>query len=197
MTKDNIREILITTGRELVKTYGAEFLTARKLAEASGYSVGTIYNQFFNMDNYIMTLNMQTLDELHDYLEKLTPDSNPYKTLNRYLDGFVTYVLTNQNLWFLLFNFHLKSPIKRLARQYIYRLVLVMQIWEPCFDLVFKNIKAKERRLALQVLWLSMFSMSSFLTTPILDNFGKINKKNVCQLLLNTYLAGLSALKKD
>lgn len=197
MAKDNIREILILKGRALVRDYGAEFLTARKLAEASGYSVGTIYNQFANMDNFVMTLNMQTLDELHDYLLKLTPDSNAYKSLNRYLDGFVTFVLANQNLWFLLFNFHLRCPIKRLVRQYVYRLVLIMQIWEPCFEEVFKNLKPKERRLSMQVLWLAVFSMSSFLTTPILDRFGKINKKTVCKLLLNTYLAGLASLEKD
>ena len=54
MTKDNIREYLIAKGRGLVTAQGAAFLTARKLAEASGCSVGTIYNQFANMDNFIM-----------------------------------------------------------------------------------------------------------------------------------------------
>ena len=63
MTKDNIREYLIAKGRGLVTAQGAAFLTARKLAEASGCSVGTIYNQFANMDNFIMAENLQTLDE--------------------------------------------------------------------------------------------------------------------------------------
>ena len=40
MIKDNIRKILIKTGRRLVKEKGAEYLTARKLSDASGYSVG-------------------------------------------------------------------------------------------------------------------------------------------------------------
>ena len=44
--KDNIRAALLAKGRELVSEKGPEFLTARKLSEASGYSVGTIYNQF-------------------------------------------------------------------------------------------------------------------------------------------------------
>lgn len=89
MTKDNIREYLIAKGRGLVTAQGAAFLTARKLAEASGCSVGTIYNQFANMDNFIMAENLQTLDELSACLRKLQPDSSAYKTLNRYLDGFV------------------------------------------------------------------------------------------------------------
>ena len=107
MTKDNIREYLLDKGRELVVSQGASFLTARKLAEASGCSVGTIYNQFANMDNFIMAENLQTLDELAGSLRKLSPDSSAYKTLNRYLDGFVRFVLGNRNLWFMLYHFHL------------------------------------------------------------------------------------------
>ena len=37
ITKDNIRRILISKGRLLVKEKGADYLTARELAEASAY----------------------------------------------------------------------------------------------------------------------------------------------------------------
>lgn len=197
MTKDNIREYLITKGRELVAAQGAAFLTARKLSEASGCSVGTIYNQFANMDNFIMTENLQTLDELLVCLKQLQPDSNAYKTLNRYLDGFVRFVLGNRNLWFMLYNFHLQAEAGKLPRAYLRRLVNVIEIWRPAFDDAFGDIRPEERRLAMQVLWLSLFSASSFLTTRALDNMGGVNKKTLCKLLLNTYLAGLTALKKD
>lgn len=197
MTKDNIREYLIATGRELVANQGAAFLTARKLAEASGCSVGTIYNQFANMDNFIMAENLQTLDELAAYLQNLLPDSSAYRTLNRYLDGFVRFVLANRNLWFMLYNFHLQASIGKLPRAYIRRLVRIVEIWRPTFEEVFCDVRPRERRLSMQVLWLSLFSVSSFLTTKVLDNMSSVNKKTICTLLLNTYLAGLTALKKD
>ena len=53
-SKENIRTYLIGVGRQLVESKGMEYLTARKLSEASGCSVGTIYNQFSNMDNLIV-----------------------------------------------------------------------------------------------------------------------------------------------
>lgn len=197
MTKDNIREYLLAKGRELVVSQGASFLTARKLAEASGCSVGTIYNQFANMDNFIMAENLQTLDALAGSLRKLSPDSSAYKTLNRYLDGFVRFVLGNRNLWFMLYHFHLQASVKRLPRAYLRRLVRVIEIWRPAFEEVFKDIRPRERRLSMQVLWLSLFSVSSFLTTRVLDDMNSVSKKTICKLLLNTYLAGLTALKKD
>lgn len=193
--KDNIRKTLISKGRELVKLKGADYLTARKLAEASEYSVGTIYNQFGTMDNFVLEQNKQTLDELLRFMLKTPKGESSYQMLNRYLDAFVNFVSANRNLWFLLYNFHLHAEYGKLPKLYLRKLVMVTKVWEGAFDDVYGNLKVKERQLARQVLWLTLFSLSSFLTTNALDNFSRINKKSLCKLLLNTYLAGLMVLR--
>ena len=88
-TKDNIRKILVARGRQLVQDKGADYLTARKLEEASGYSVGTIYNQFGTMDNFVLEQNKQTLDELIRFMMRTPKGESSYQMLNRYLDAFV------------------------------------------------------------------------------------------------------------
>lgn len=196
-TKDNIHNILITKGRELVRQKGARFLTARKLSEATGYSVGTIYNQFGNMDRYVIEQNMMTLDELYHTLNKIMPDTNPYKNLNRYVDAFAAFVLNKPHLWFLLFNFHIQSGYADFPQEYLRKLLKITNLWRKEFNAVFEKLSAAERKVSLQVLWLSMFSLSSFLTLNGLDKMSRVNKKNVCKLLLNTYLAGLTVLKKN
>ena len=195
-TKDKIHETLIIKGRDLVRRKGAEFLTARKLSEATGYSVGTIYNQFANMDKFIMEQNILTLDELYLVLKKLLPDTNPYKNLNRYIDAFVAFVLSQPNLWFLLYNFHICSKYENFPPIYLRKLLRLTNLWRKEFNAVFAELSPAERKVSLQVLWLSMFSLSSFLTLNGLDKMSKVNKKNICKLLLNTYLAGLSVLNK-
>ena len=185
-TKDNIRKILVARGRQLVQDKGADYLTARKLAEASGYSVGTIYNQFGTMDNFVLEQNKQTLDELIRFMMRTPKGESSYQMLNRYLDAFVAFVLANRNLWFLLYNFHLHAEYGKLPKLYLRKLISVTKIWEPAFDKVYATLAVKERQLARQVLWLTLFSMSSFLTTNALDNFSKINKKSLCKLLLTT-----------
>lgn len=196
IAKDNVRRMLIAKGRQLVKEKGADYLTARKLAEASGASVGTIYNQFGTMDSFILEQNKQTLNELVRYMLRVPKDDDAYLMLNRYLDAFVSYVLANRNLWFLLFSFHMHAVYGRLPKGYLRQLVAVTKIWEPAFEKVYENLEVKERQLARQVLWLTLFSLSSFLTTDALDNFSKVNKKSLSKLLLNTYLAGLTVLRK-
>ncbi len=90
-TKDNIRKILVARGRQLVQDKGADYLTARKLAEASGYSVGTIYNQFGTMDNFVLEQNKQTLDELIRFMMRTPKGESSYQMLNRYLDAFCRF----------------------------------------------------------------------------------------------------------
>ena len=196
MSRDNIQENLVNKGRDLIRKNGAEGLTARKLSDASGYSVGTIYNQFGNMDNFILIQNYLTLDSLYETLSSLQAKGDAYHRLNLYTQGFVDFVLKNKNLWFLVHSFHLNNNSRRFSKIYLRRVVQITQLVEGAFKALYPKIETPERILMLQVMWLSLFSLSSFLTTDALDKFSKINKKTLCELLLNTFLAGLKVLEK-
>ena len=196
MSKDNIGEKLVSKGRELIKQKGADFLTARKLSEASGYSVGTIYNQFGNMDNFVLVQNYITLESLYNRLEKLQASGTSYQRLNLYVKEFINFVVENKNLWFLVHNFHLHNNNRRFSRIYLKRIVQITKLVEGAFKNMFPEIEVPERTLSIQVLWLTLFSLSSFITTDALDSFSKINKHTLCELLLNTYLAGMKVLEK-
>lgn len=192
--RENIRPSLLKTGRMLVEEKGPEALTARKLSEASGYSVGTIYNQFANMDRFAEALNLETLEDLYGRMKRIRPEKNAYKNLNSWLDCFVSFVLENVNRWFLLYNFHLRTAM--LSSEYKEMIIKISRLWEPSFNAVYAWLNPRKRRLARQVLWLSLFALSSFLATNTIDNLRMVNKKSVCKLLMNTYLAGVAVLKK-
>ena len=83
--KEQIRKSLLKIGRRLVVEKGSEYLTARKLSDASNTSVGTIYNTFYSMENYIQQQNMQTLDELYAQMNLVVPQKNPFVNINRYV----------------------------------------------------------------------------------------------------------------
>lgn len=196
MSKDKIQENLVNKGRELIRKKGAEFLTARKLSDASGYSVGTIYNQFGNMDNFILIQNYLTLEQLYTALIKLQTSGTPYQRLNLYVKEFIRFVIENKNLWFLVHNFHLLNNKRHFSKIYLKRVVQITKLIEREFKNMFPEIEFPELTLSIQVLWLSLFAISSFLTTDALDSFSKINKHTICELFLNTYLAGIKVLEK-
>ena len=194
--REQIKQSLIKTGRRMVEEKGPEFLTARKLSEASNTSVGTIYNIFNTMDTFIIEENIQTLQELYTAITTIIPNENPYITINSYVDVFVSFVVGNRNLWMLLYKEHLQNPSVLDNNKYLRLLCKFERLVSIQITKMFNNLKKSERRAALQVLGLAIFALSGFVATSSELKLRKLNKANLCKLLLNTYLAGLDSLRK-
>lgn len=193
-TKEQIRLDLIIKARELLVDKGLEFLTARKLADYSGYSVGTIYNQFKSMDVLVMWENCQTLDELYEKLRTAEFGSDAYVNLNHLLEKFVDFVLENKNLWFTLYNFHFAGVMPEFELFYLRRVIKIVQLLEHNLHKLFVRVPASERKVSTEVLFTSVFALSSLLTTE--KEFARLEKRYVVRVLFNTYLAGMSYLAK-
>lgn len=196
MEKDNIQNQLISIGRQIVREKGTDALTVRKLSEASGCSVGAIYNQFANMDNFIVIQNYITLDELSTELEKIKQTVNPFADMNTFLKVFVDYVTQNRNLWYLLYAFHLRRNDRTYSYFYLRKVVKIIGCINSLLQRILPQTERPERILSSQVLWLNLFALSSLLTKDVLDSFAKVDGKTLCEIVLNTYVAGLSVLEQ-
>jgi AcrR family transcriptional regulator len=64
-SREELREMAITAAEQIVVEQGYEGLSARKVATAIGYTVGTLYLVFENLDDLILNVNARTLDRLH------------------------------------------------------------------------------------------------------------------------------------
>ena len=188
-SKDNIRQKLLTTGRCLVLEKGADFLTARKLSDASGCSVGTIYNQFSSMDDFIAEQNEQTLSELFAYLSQLPGSKRGYHNIILYVDCFQKFVAANKTLWSLFYNFHLNSKDYRFKISYRRKLVRLGQLITLDLMAMFPRIDIKKLKASQKVLEMSLIALSALSTETK-------NNRNIA-LLLNTYLAGMMMLNKE
>ena len=195
MSRDYIQENLVNTGRTIIKEKGAEFLTARKLSEASGYSVGTIYNQFGNMDNFILVQNYLTLDALYQRFLKVE-NKSAYERLNEYASVFAEFVMENKNFWFMVFNFHLHHSEQTFSITYLRRISMMVMLLEKAFKELYPDLKNDKRHVSVQVLWIALFSVSALLTTPSLEAYSKIEQTKICKYMLNTYLTGIKVLEK-
>lgn len=195
MAKDNIQENLIQTGRQIIEEKGVEFLTARKLSEASGYSVGTIYNQFTNMDNFILIQNYLTLDALYNRLKDVQ-DEFAYDRLNNYVSVFVKFVMDNRNFWFVVYKFHLNQSERSFSITYLRRISKMIMFIKKAFKDLYPELNNVKGHACVQVLWITLFALSSLLTTNSLNTYSKIDETKICSFLLNTYLTGIKFLEK-
>ena len=196
MEKDNIQNLLIDIGRQIVREKGTEALTVRKLSEASGCSVGAIYNQFSNMDNFVVVQNFITLEALAQIITNVPETDAPFIDLNNILQKFVDYVNSNQNLWYLLFNFHLTHGKHVYSYYYLRQVVGILQRIRRVLECAVPQMERPEQMLSSQILWLSLFALSSFLTKDAIDAFSKVDKSTMCQVMVNTFVVGLTVLEK-
>ena len=195
MEKENIQNLLIDIGRRMVREKGTDALTVRKLSEASGCSVGAIYNQFSNMDNFVVIQNFMTLEALEEHLQKVKSTGEAFVDANNLLQAFVDFVLENKNLWYLLYNFHLTHPNRGYSFFYLRSAVKILSRVNEILLKTVPQMERPERLLSSQILWISVFALSAFLAKDVLEPFSKAKKETICQILFNTYLAGLTVLE--
>ena len=69
-SKEELKSLIIDTAEALLVKKGMKALGARLIAREIGYSAGTLYNVFSDMDEIILFLNARTLDEMRSVLEK-------------------------------------------------------------------------------------------------------------------------------
>ena len=165
--REEIHQKLLVAGRELVKSKGQEFLTARKLSEASGCSIGTIYNQFNSMDDFVAEQNEITLHELAEKLYVADYKNDSYYNLNVMIETFTKFVSQNKELWLLLYLFHLK---------------------------LFPKLGRSRCKVMKNVLETGLFGLSAMLASGTLD---EQSGKNMCRIFVNTFLAGITLLEKE
>ena len=63
-TPDELRELIIEATTAIVEQDGLEGLSAREIAKRVGYSPGTLYNVFENLDDLLLIIEARLLDEL-------------------------------------------------------------------------------------------------------------------------------------
>ena len=97
--REELRELALSSAHDLIVEAGYRGLTARKLAERMGYTPGTIYNLFKDLDELLLQVNTQTLGALHEQLASVSLSEDADQALRSLSDRFLRFVEENANLW--------------------------------------------------------------------------------------------------
>jgi len=94
---DEIKAMVLLAAEAIVIEEGGAALTVRKIAMRIGYSVGSIYMVYENMEDVICHINTRTLEHIANSMKQSHP--HDLRAFGRvYLD----YVQQNQHRWRLL-----------------------------------------------------------------------------------------------
>jgi AcrR family transcriptional regulator len=104
-SKAELNTLVIDTAEELIAEHGIDAFSARSLSRAIGYTAGTLYHHFRDLDDIVTQVNTRTLSGLALAFADIDDTSEPRQRLHDYADAVLAYIGLKKNLWNALFEF--------------------------------------------------------------------------------------------
>jgi AcrR family transcriptional regulator len=103
-SREEIKDMALQAGIELLETEGFSGLSARKIAARIKYTVGTLYLVFENLDDLILHINLLTLKMMHDGIQGcLDPELGPDEQLKKMAIEYIKFAEQHENRWRMVY----------------------------------------------------------------------------------------------
>lgn len=192
-TAPQLRDLILDAARDIIVADGLAGLSAREIARRVGYSPGTIYNMFENLDDVVLNVEARLLDELDARLtEDLADTAHTANPLLRLAHVYLAFTHEKPKLWNLLFEHHL-PPGTELPGWYQQKLEGLMMRIETALAPMFPAGSEMERQRAARVLWAGVHGITSLSTADKLSIVTTEAAPRLVDDLVTTYMAGLVA----
>ena len=194
-TREEIKEMALAAATTIVEQEGSKKLTARNVASAIGYTVGTLYLIFKNLDDLILHLNARTLDDLHEWLLARTERSDdPQHQLHALANAYIDYAVCHTARWNLLFE-SVASVDSELPEWYLQRLGKVFGLIESALTPLVKHQEQEVIIQAARVLWASVHGICTLKIRHRLDLAGGQSTEAMAAMLIENFLYGFKQEK--
>lgn len=190
-TADELRELILDASTELIEAHGLAGLSAREIARRIGYSPGTLYNIFENLDDLVLTIEGRLLDRLSLVLGEVDTSVNPANAVLRLAQAYLRFTHENPKLWNLLFEHHF-PPGKEIPSWYQQKLENLMTRVEQTLSPLMVGADAETVRRSARVLWAGVHGITSLSTADKLSIVTVDAAPQLVDDLVTTYLNGLT-----
>jgi AcrR family transcriptional regulator len=196
-TPQQLRALILDAAQEIIEAQGLAGLSAREIARRIGYSPGTIYNLFANLDDVVLNVEARVLDALDRRLAEAqqandgAPHDGHGARLMRLARAYLAFTQEKPRLWNLLLEHHMPrdTELPPWYRQKLEGLMVqVERALAPCFA----PGREAERQRAARALWAGMHGITSLSTADKLSVVTPETAERLIDDLVATYLAGLA-----
>jgi len=99
-TRQELKQLALEAAIRLANEQGLSGLTARKIATEMGYTPGTLYLIFENLDELILHVNAQTLDDIYELMQaQLQCTDMAGQGVHQLVDAYMQFATENHGLW--------------------------------------------------------------------------------------------------
>lgn len=189
-TREQLYDLALAAAAAIVQKNGLAHLKARRVAREIGYSTGTIYNVFENLDDLILRMNGRTLDALYVTLAGADMSGTVEDNLLALLDAYTRYVRDHANLWAALFDYSLPAG-QELPEWFTDKIVRAVGIVEAALAPLFDQDAELEKKRAARILWAGLHGIFSLSGSGNLDVLTDDSAENMARTLLSYCVTGI------
>ena len=190
-TPEELRELILQSATDFIEKTGLSGLSAREIARQIGYSPGTLYNVFADLDDLILTIESRLLDRLANRLAEVPPNDDPVQHLCDLAAVYLSFTQEKPRLWNLLFEHHMPHDWK-VPAAFQARMEALLTCVEQAIEPLISNDDTGRAQRAARVLWASVHGITSLATADKLSNVTPENAALLVDDLMRTFLAGLN-----
>ena len=185
-----LREIALEAAEALLIEQGLAGLSARKIVSRIGYTVGSLYMVFHNLDDLIIQMNERTLEALHRRLAAAIADRPPPRAAIRALaQTYIHFALTETRRWLAIYQHRLPEG-QAPPRSFTEKVAQMFEMAEAQLTQLCPARSPEEITLAARALWSGVHGVCILGFDHKLEVAGGRPIQDVVDSLLEHYLAG-------
>lgn len=182
----------LAAAEQIIVEQGPGGLTARKVAGEIGYTVGTLYLVFENLDDLIMHINARTLDRLHQIMtdvetQNLAPEDRPIRLGQIYIH----FAYSDPHRWTLIFE-HRPTGDRPTPEWYVEKVMRMFAVVEETIQPLAPRRSESEISEAARALWAGIHGICILGITQKLGDVGEDSVQNLARSLMVNYLSGFA-----
>jgi AcrR family transcriptional regulator len=191
-SRDEIHAMALEAAERIVAAEGYGGLNARKVAAAIGYTVGTLYLVFENLDDLALQVNARTLDILYERMVAQLEDcSSPPDCLQRLGQAYVRFATENANRWSMIYELSLASD-RALPDYYRDKVQRALALVEQALAPLMTGKPGNEIARAARALWGGVHGICILALTDRLDVTDPESVEELSTILVRNFVAGLT-----
>ena len=189
-SRDEIQAMAIQAAIHILSEDGLQGLSTRKVASAIGYTAGTLYLVFKNLDELILQVNAASLDELHGQMQNaLAKNKEPQTQLLGLAHAYLCFARDNFARWSLMFTHQMPADMDLPDWFHDKVRVLFALVVQPLQE-INASLTPEQYQQATHVLWSSVHGVCELGLNDKLALGGEIRAEELIDAMLKNFLNG-------
>ena len=182
----------LVSALQIVRDEGPEALSARRVAGAIGYSPGTLYNVFENLDDLVLQLDGAILESLHVYMAEASKEKAGRERITALGQAYVSFTRDHRNLWTLLFERPMPD-VGELPEWYTQRIEALFDLIEAALADLYSSAERAGLAQEARILWAGLHGICLLSLTQRPEVLGGHGIDDLAGNFIANYVAGLDA----